>query len=215
MNVLMKDNECPYEGHSCDLMRCARRPKTLPCCHIHAFIPAHLRRQNLFHRIHASAFMPPHSRRTYTAAFTPHLCSNIDAAALKLPRPHSTYSAALTQQFLKMGCLGVGRGGRVLFTYISPKGVCDGGVKNEGWGHESGQKETHLGKKCEKWAKVHHVGRVAGGAAWSAGSVGQRSESVCWLVHWRGWALALASNCTARRAAGGASWCADSAGVYL
>ena len=32
--------------------------------------------------------------------FTPHLCSSIDATALKLPRPHSTYSAALTPQHL-------------------------------------------------------------------------------------------------------------------
>ena len=84
------------EGHSRDLMRFARRPKALPRCHIHAFIPAHLRSQNLFNRIHGSAFMPPCSRRTYAAAFSPHLCSSIDAATLKLPRPHSTYSAAFT-----------------------------------------------------------------------------------------------------------------------
>ena len=32
--------------------------------------------------------------------FTPHLCSSIDATALKLPRPHSTYSASLTPQHL-------------------------------------------------------------------------------------------------------------------
>ena len=86
------------EGHPRDLMRCARRPKALPRCHIRAFIPAHLRSQIFFHRIHVSAFMPPHSSRTvctYAAAFTPHLCSSIDAAALKLPRPHCTYSAAL------------------------------------------------------------------------------------------------------------------------
>ena len=71
-------------------MRCARRPKALPPCHIHAFIPAHLRSQNLFHRIRASAFTPPHSRRTHAAAFTPHLCSSIDA----------TYAAALTPPHL-------------------------------------------------------------------------------------------------------------------
>ena len=59
-------------------MRCARRPKALPRCHIHAFIPTHLL------RIHA-------------ALFTPYLCSCIHAA-LKLPRPHRTYSATLTPQ---------------------------------------------------------------------------------------------------------------------
>ena len=88
------------EGHSRDLMRFARRPKALPRCHIHAFIPAHLRSQNLFNRIHGSAFMPPCSRRTYAAAFSPHLCSSIDAATFKLPRPHSTYSAAFTRRML-------------------------------------------------------------------------------------------------------------------
>ena len=40
-----------------------------------------------------------------------------------------------------------GRGGGVLCTYISPKGVCDGGVKNGGWGRESGQKVTPSGQK--------------------------------------------------------------------
>ena len=64
-------------------------------------------------KIYSIVFAPPHSRRlihvvllrqhsrhTYAAALTPHLCSSIDAAALKLPRPHSTYSAALTPPHL-------------------------------------------------------------------------------------------------------------------
>ena len=52
------------------------------------------------------------------------------------------------------GCFGDGVG-VVLCTYIAPKRACDGGVKNGGWGRESGQKETLSGhKKCEKWAKV-------------------------------------------------------------
>ena len=49
----------------------------------------------------------------------------------------------------------------VLCTYISPKGVCDGRVKNRGcWWYSgrietsSGQNETHLGNLYEKWAKV-------------------------------------------------------------
>ena len=42
---------------------------------------------------------------------------------------------------------GWGGVGGVLCTYIAAKGVCDGGVKNGGWGRESGQKRPHLGKK--------------------------------------------------------------------
>ena len=48
----------------------------------------------------------------------------------------------------------------VLWTYISPKGVCEGWVKNRGWwGYSgqsetpSGQNETHLGNLYEKWAE--------------------------------------------------------------
>ena len=44
------------------------------------------------------------------------------------------------------GCFGVEWGG-VVCTYMSPKGVCDGGVKNGGWGWKSGQKETPSGQK--------------------------------------------------------------------
>ena len=62
-------------------------------------------------------------------------------------------------QARKWGVLG-GVGG-VLSTYISPKGVCDGWVKNRGWwwysGRNetpSGQNETHLGNLYERWAKV-------------------------------------------------------------
>ena len=80
-------------------MRCARSPKTLPCCHIHAFIPAHSRSQNVFHhfyqRVHASAFKPPHSRSTYAATFTPHLCSSTDlccSAHTALTLQHSRHS---------------------------------------------------------------------------------------------------------------------------
>ena len=81
------------EGHSRDLMRCARRPQTLPPCHIHAA------------KICSIAFAPPHSRRLIHAVLMqqhsrPHLCSSIDAAALKLQCPNHTYSAALTQQHL-------------------------------------------------------------------------------------------------------------------
>ena len=50
------------------------------------------------------------------------------------------------------GCFGVGWGGGILCTYISPKGVCDGGVKNGGV--NLGKKRPHLGKECEQWAKV-------------------------------------------------------------
>ena len=35
----------------------------------------------------------------------------------------------------------------VLCMYIAPKGICDGGVKNGGWGRESVQKETPSGQK--------------------------------------------------------------------
>ena len=104
---LVKDNAKSFddrEGHSRDFIRCARRPKAFPRCHIHAFIPAHLRSQILFHGIHALAFTPPHSRRTYAAAFTQHLCSSIDATTVKLPRPHRTYSAALTPQHSPLSC---------------------------------------------------------------------------------------------------------------
>ena len=59
-----------------------------------AFAPPHSRR--LIHTV----LMRPHSCSTYAAALTLHLCSSIDAAALKLPRPHSTYSAAPTPQHL-------------------------------------------------------------------------------------------------------------------
>ena len=37
--------------------------------------------------------------------------------------------------------------GGVLCTYISPKVVCDSGVKNRGWGWKSEQKETPSGQK--------------------------------------------------------------------
>ena len=43
-------------------------------------------------------------------------------------------------------CFG-GEMGGVLCTYIAPKGVCDGGVKNRGWARESGQKETPSGQQ--------------------------------------------------------------------
>ena len=55
-----------------------------------------------------------------------------------------------------------GRGGGVLCTYISPKGVCDGGVKNGGWGRESGQKVTPSGQKeTPSGQKVRKVGKSA------------------------------------------------------
>ena len=38
-------------------------------------------------------------------------------------------------------------GGGGLCTYISPKGVCEGKVKNRGWGWNSGQKETPSSQK--------------------------------------------------------------------
>ena len=46
----------------------------------------------------------------------------------------------------EMWYFGVGWGG-VLCTYISPKGVCDGGVKNRGQGWKSEQNETPSGQK--------------------------------------------------------------------
>ena len=97
-------------------MTCARRPKALPRCHIQAFIPAHLRSQKLFHRIHASAFMrlihavlmQQHSRHTHAAGLTPqHLsCRAHTALTLEhsLPRilsqlsHHCICAAALTPQ---------------------------------------------------------------------------------------------------------------------
>ena len=45
----------------------------------------------------------------------------------------------------------MGRG--VLCTYISPKKVCDSGVKNRGWGWKSGQKETLSGHFVRKVSK--------------------------------------------------------------
>ena len=35
----------------------------------------------------------------------------------------------------------------VLYEYISPKGVCDGGVKYRRWGWDYGQKKTPSGQK--------------------------------------------------------------------
>ena len=107
---LVKDNAKSFndrEGHSRDLimMRCARGPKALPLCHIHAFIPVHLRSQKSQNRTHAaafvlqlsrriifaSAFTPPHAhrsicRRMHAAAFTPLSRSSIGAVALTLQR---------------------------------------------------------------------------------------------------------------------------------
>ena len=88
-------------GISSDLMRCARRPKALPPCHVHAFIPAHLSSRNLFHRIRASAFTPPHSRRTHgihAASFTaftpPHSRRHFYAAACTPPHSRRSHAAA-------------------------------------------------------------------------------------------------------------------------
>ena len=71
--------------------------------------------------------------------------------------------AHLQVQAKKRGVLGWAWG--VLCTYISPKGVCDGCVKNRGWGWYSGQNETpygqtetHLGNLYEKWAKCSRIG---------------------------------------------------------
>ena len=98
---LVKDNAKSFddrEGHSRDLnmMRCARHPKALPPCHIHAFIPAHLRSQNLFHRIRASAFKPPHSRGSHAAAACtePHLCSRSHTLAFTPPHVCCSIHAA-------------------------------------------------------------------------------------------------------------------------
>ena len=48
----------------------------------------------------------------------------------------------------------------ILCTYISPKGVCDGRVKNRGWGWNSGQKETLSGQFARKVGrKVLELGK--------------------------------------------------------
>ena len=77
---LVKDNAksfADHEGHSRDLMRCARwGPPALSRCHIHAvaFIyTSAFAQQNLCsscHCIHAAALTPQHLRRTYATAFT-------------------------------------------------------------------------------------------------------------------------------------------------
>ena len=70
------------------------------------------------------------------------------------------------------GCFGVGWGG-VLCTYISPKGVCDGGVKNRGWGWKSGQKETPSGQKVTPSGQfVRKVGK-------SALELGKKKSIIC------------------------------------
>ena len=90
---LVKDNAKSFddsEGHSRDLMRCTRRPKALPRCHIHAFILSHLRSQNvaltmpyLCSHIHTSACTRQHlCCSMHAAEFTQLSCSSIDAVAL-------------------------------------------------------------------------------------------------------------------------------------
>ena len=80
---LVKDNASSFndcEGHSRNLMRCARRPKALPRSHIHAFIPAHLRS-----KIYSIVFTPSHSH------------SLIHAVPMQQhSRPLATYAVALT-----------------------------------------------------------------------------------------------------------------------
>ena len=90
---LVKDNAKSFddrEGHSRDLMRCARRPKALPPCHIHAFIPHSRSPPHSRSLIHA-VLIRPHSRHTYAAALTPHPCSSINAAALSC-RAHTAFT---------------------------------------------------------------------------------------------------------------------------
>ena len=71
-------------------MRCTRRPKALPRCHIHAFIRSHLRSQNvaltmpyLCSHMHASACTLQHlCCRMHAAEFTQLPRSSIDTVAL-------------------------------------------------------------------------------------------------------------------------------------
>ena len=96
--------------------------------------------------MHAAAFM-------HAAAY---------AAACRPPHSRHIHAAGVGRgAVFEKGCFGVGWGG-VLCTYISPKGVCDGGVKNRGWGWKSGQKETPSGQKVTPSGQfVRKVGKSA------------------------------------------------------
>ena len=143
-------------------------PQGPPTLHIHTRLSIHA--ASFTEEFHA-VLMQPHSRRTYAAALTPKhwgcsalLCSthaavffhSSHAAAFMLQLSRSSiFAASFTQPHAqskiydaapKQGCLGVGWGG-VLCLYISPKGVCDGKVKDRGWGWNSGQKETPSSQK--------------------------------------------------------------------
>ena len=109
--------------------------------------------------IHAVAFSLPLAHRSICAAAlagtlcrwkrtTPSAFFNAehDAGGREPARAGAGRGGAGRGAVFEKGCFGVGWGG-VLCTYISPKGVCDGGVKNRGWGWKSGQKETPSGQQ--------------------------------------------------------------------
>ena len=144
--------------------------------HAAALVPPLSRRRSDAAASHAAAFfgcsiactpphpctpphMPPHAGHRIHAALAGALCrwkrttrsaffnAEHDAGGRELARAgRGGAGRGGRGAVFEKGCFGVGWGG-VLCTYISPKGVCDGGVKNRGWGWKSGQKETPSGQK--------------------------------------------------------------------
>ena len=100
----------------------------------------------LCRRIHASACTPPFlCRSMHAAAFTPLSRSSIGAVALTPQhwrrRIHAdSHAAAFFGRSISPPTSRCS-------IHISPKEVCDGEVKNRGWGWKSRQKETPSGQK--------------------------------------------------------------------